>query len=49
MKGGGDQISSNPLKVKEPNTIPNTAAGGSGDLILNTNRISQDEDSGIIT
>lgn len=49
MKAGGDPFSSNPLKLKESNTLPNTAAGGSGDLILDTNRTSQEEESGIIT
>lgn len=48
MKNGGDPFSSNSLKGKVPNTLPNTAAAGSGDLILDTNRTSQEE-SVIIT
>jgi len=43
MKNGGDPFSSNSIKGKVPNTLPNTAAAGSGDLILDTNRSNQDE------
>jgi hypothetical protein len=43
MKNGGDPFSSNSLKGKLPNTLPNTAGAGSGDLILDSNRISQEE------
>lgn len=48
MKNGGDPFSTNPLKGKVANTLPNTAGAGSGDLILDTNRTSQEE-RGIIT